>query len=94
MDDRYLDPEPHTETPPGQVAGGADVALEISRLPGFVNRLLNSAHEEERLIDELCRATLARDWKAAITLAGELAKLRDLAPKPAHAGETPLACKE
>ncbi len=48
------------------------------RLPILVQRLIASVSEEEKLIDQLCRAVLSEQWTDAQALAGQLAVRRAL----------------
>ena len=48
--------------------------LDFSTLPSFVAKLVAVADEEERLIDELCRAVLSGDLATAKALAEQLSR--------------------
>jgi hypothetical protein len=51
---------------------------DAEQLPSLVTCLLAAAREEERLIDDLCRAVLRSDWSEATGLASCLVSRRGL----------------
>ena len=56
----------------------AQTSIDRSALPSAVAKLLDTAREEEGLIDDLCRTVLQGEFKKAKEKARTLSKIREL----------------
>jgi hypothetical protein len=57
---------------------GSDATIDPQRLPAFLQRVMRSVAEEERLIDSLCLAVIESRWKDAQAAVTHLAERRAL----------------